>query len=212
MKLTSVLIAAAYAKPDERMGAFSIGGEYGQLDNDHSWWTANSGEVQMNKMNERTDLVLEGLFPEKTADNWGLRWANLRTKMNQIKNNPENFNRCQDSGDDRKRRSDERFMNEYFTDGQYDGGDNNAGAIYMLAFGHARWIQMEILPDCPHWGMKLLRRCDRWWRFMQYRYCQKVDDSAKFCENLKRKGDTHPKNWDVFQNDAKYGIQKPSDQ
>ena len=102
-------------------------------------------------------------------------------------------------------------MKEYFTEGQYDS-DNNAGAIYVLAFGHARWIQMEILPDCPHWGMKLLRRCDRWWRFMQYRYCQKVDDSAKFCENLKRKGDTHPKNWDVFQNDAKYGIQKPSDQ
>ena len=37
MKLTSVLIAAAYAKPDERIEAFSIGGDYGQLDNDHSW-------------------------------------------------------------------------------------------------------------------------------------------------------------------------------
>ena len=76
MKLTSVLIAAVYAKPDERMGAFSIGGEYGQLDNDHSWWTADSDEIQMNKMNERTDLALEGLFPQKTSDNWGLRWAN----------------------------------------------------------------------------------------------------------------------------------------
>ena len=207
MKLTSVLIAAAYAKPDERMGTFSIDGEYGQLDNDHSWWAANTGDIQMNYMNERTDLALQALFPEKTASNWGERWAKMRVDMNRIKNDSGSLKLCQDNGDERKRRSDERFMKDYFSEGQYDS-ENNSGAIYMLAFGHARWIQMEILPECPHWGMKLLRRCDRWWRFMQYRYCQKVDDSAKFCPNLKKKGDTHPKNWDVFQNDAKYGKQK----
>ena len=49
------------------MGSFSIGGEHGQLDNDHSWWQPNSGKIQMNYMNERTDLALESLFPAKTA-------------------------------------------------------------------------------------------------------------------------------------------------
>ena len=208
MKLTGVLIAAAYAKPDERMGAFSIGGEHGQLDNDHSWWQPNSGEIQMNYMMERTDLALESLFPASTAAKWGEKWSKMRTDMIKYKKYAGDLRACQNSGDERKRRSDERFMNDWFSEGQYVS-DNNAGAIYMLAFGHARWIQMELLPECPHWGMKLLRRCDRWWRYMQYRYCQKVDDSAKFCENLKRKGDTHPREWDVFQNDAKYGIQKP---
>ena len=210
MKLTSVLIAAAYAKPDERMGAFSIGGEYGQLDNDHAWWTDDSADIQMAKMEERTSLVLNGLFAGKgeTASNWANKWDNFRSSARDLKNNPESFKKCQDKGDERKRRSDERFMNDFFSEGEYIS-DNNAGAIYMLAFGHARWVQMEVLPDCPHWGMKLLRRADRWWRYMQYRYCQKVDENAKFCENLKRKGDTHPKNWDVFQNSGKYGVQNP---
>ena len=83
-------------------------------------------------------------------------------------------------------------MNDFFSEGE-NISDKNDGAIYMLAFGHARWVQMEVFPHCPHWGMKLLRRADRWWRYMQYRYCKKVDDSAKFCANLKKKGDTHPK-------------------
>ena len=61
------------------MGAFSIGGEHGQLDNDHSWWQPNSGKIQMDYMMERTDLALESLFPAKTAAKWGEKW---RENMN----------------------------------------------------------------------------------------------------------------------------------
>ena len=209
MKLTGLLIAAAYAKPDERMGAFSIGGQYGQLDETHDWWNANSAETQMNKMNDRTAAVLEGLFPGKgkTASNWASKWSSMRYAMNHVKENSGKLSLCKAQPDERKRRSDERFMNAFFNENEEYTSDNNAGAIWSLALGHARWIQMEILPECPVWGMKLLRRCDRFWRFMQYRYCQKVDDSAKFCENLAKKGEGHPKNWDIFQNDGQYGKQ-----
>ena len=210
MKLTSVLIAAAYAAPDERMGAFSIGGEYGKLDEPPTeWWSADVAVTQMQKMDERTAAVLDGLFPGKgnTASNWANKWSRMRDDMNNLKTNSANFFRCQEQGDERKRREDERFMNSFFENGEYVS-DNNSGAIWSVALGHARWIQMEILPECEFWGMKLLRRCDRWWRYMQYRYCKKVDSEAKFCANLERKGDVHPSEWDEFQNDGKYGIQK----
>ena len=123
--------------------------------------------------------------------------------MQQIKNNGS----CKNKASDRRRRDagSERFMADNF-----DGEDYQMSAgppLYSLAHGHARWIQMELLPDCEKWGMKLLRRCDRWWRSMQFNYCKSVDSTVPFCANLKKKGDYHPKKWDIFQNDGKYGIQ-----
>ena len=183
MKISSVLLASAYAGPAERAfvnepSFLAVGSE--------SWWSEDVEPKYIQKTEDGIPAMVAAFRAAAVGDR-AERINDVATRFEAqmkrlIKNMRNSLKRCNKRSGDRKRRSPSERGYQY---GDIEA-DFNEGLWWQLA----KWTRNSMYEDCPDLAWPLLARIDRFrWIYMRH-YCDFVDNDC-------------PMGWALWHDEAK---------